>query len=219
MTWSVSSEPAPVRRAPAKKPSVCPEESQEQKALFKWWRVYSRHAPHLVMYHIPNGGRRDKITGARLKAEGVVAGDGSGYAEGTDRRTPSGGVPRRGLQGLVGGAGSRRKLSDRGIAPSKRRQGMRERVADVIVPITGGRLDMLAKATATLHRAVEVQAYVWGVGRNRIAIFGPLRRTVGGVGMLVYRLKRLKVEKGINLDDRKAEGKDVWDCPAPVVDM
>ena len=67
---------------------------------------------------------------------------------------------------------------------------MRERVADVIVPITGGRLDMLAKATATLHRAVEVQAYVWGVGRNRIAIFGPLRRTVGGVGMLVYRLKR-----------------------------
>ena len=71
---------------------------------------------------------------------------------------------------------------------------MRERVADVIVPITGGRLDMLAKATATLHRAVEVQAYVWGVGRNRIAIFGPLRRTVGGVGMLVYRLKRLKVE-------------------------
>ena len=96
---------------------------------------------------------------------------------------------------------------------------MRERVADVIVPITGGRLDMLAKATATLHRAVELQAYVWGVGRNRIAIFGPLRRTVGGVGMLVYRLKRLKVEKGINLDDRKAEGKDVWDCPAPVVDM
>ena len=72
---------------------------------------------------------------------------------------------------------------------------MRERVADVIVPITGGRLDMLAKATATLHRAVEVQAYVWGVGRNRIAIFGPLRRTVGGVGMLVYRLKRLKVRR------------------------
>ena len=51
------------------------------------------------------------------------------------------------------------------------------------------------------------------MGRNRIAIFGPLRRTVGGVGMLVYRLKRLKVEKGINLDDRKAEGKDVWRWP------
>lgn len=63
----------PSGRARAKKPSFCPEESQEQKALFKWWRVYSRHAPHLVMYHIPNGGRRDAITGARLKAEGVVA--------------------------------------------------------------------------------------------------------------------------------------------------
>ena len=74
MTWSVSNESAPVRRAPAKRARACPTESQEQKSLFKWWRVYSRHAPHLVMYHIPNGGRRDAITGARLKAEGVVAG-------------------------------------------------------------------------------------------------------------------------------------------------
>ena len=24
---------------------------------------------------------------------------------------------------------------------------------------------------------------------------------------------------GLLPDDRKAEGKDVWDCPAPVVDM
>ena len=32
------------------------------------------YARHFVMYHIPNGGRRNKITGARLKAEGVVAG-------------------------------------------------------------------------------------------------------------------------------------------------
>ena len=96
---------------------------------------------------------------------------------------------------------------------------MRERVADVIVPITGGRISMLAKATAMLHRAIEVQAYVWGVERNRIAIYGPRRRTVSGVGMLVYRLKRLKVEKGIDPDDRKAGGKGIWDCPAPVVDM
>jgi len=65
MTWSVSNESAPVRRAPAKRARACPTESQEQKSLFKWWRVYSRHAPHLVMYHIPNGGRRDAITGAR----------------------------------------------------------------------------------------------------------------------------------------------------------
>lgn len=74
MTWSVSNESAPVRRAPAKRARACPTESQEQKSLFKWWRVYSRHAPHLVMYHIPNGGRRDAITGARMKAEGVTAG-------------------------------------------------------------------------------------------------------------------------------------------------
>lgn len=73
MNWSVFNEPAPVRRARAKKPLTCPTESQEQKALFEWWQrtPYSRYC---VMYHIPNGGRRDAVTGARLKAEGVVAG-------------------------------------------------------------------------------------------------------------------------------------------------
>ena len=96
---------------------------------------------------------------------------------------------------------------------------MRERVADVIVPITGGRISMLAKATAMLHRAIEVQAYVWGVERNRIAVYGPRRRTVSGVGKLVLRLRRLKEEKGIALDATQAAGKDIWDCPAPVVDM
>ena len=39
MTWSVSNESAPVRRAPAKRARACPTESQEQKSLFKWWRV------------------------------------------------------------------------------------------------------------------------------------------------------------------------------------
>lgn len=53
-------------------------ESQEQQALFAWWAMAGpklcpdRPAP--VMYAIPNGGRRDAITGARLKAEGVLAG-------------------------------------------------------------------------------------------------------------------------------------------------
>ena len=137
MTWSVSNESAPVRRAPAKRARACPTESQEQKSLFKWWRVYSRHAPHLVMYHIPNGGRRDAITGARLKAEGVVAGVPDIFLavprQGfhglyVELKRQKGGslessqediiarlrVPRRGLHGLVGGAGSHRKLSDRG---------------------------------------------------------------------------------------------------------
>lgn len=59
--------------AQAKKRPSCPPESEEQKALFDWWQR-TPYARHFVMYHIPNGGRRDKITGARLKAEGVVAG-------------------------------------------------------------------------------------------------------------------------------------------------
>jgi len=50
-------------------------ESQEQQALFRWWRmVQPKLAPGRVMYAIPNGGRRDAATGARLKAEGVLAG-------------------------------------------------------------------------------------------------------------------------------------------------
>ena len=72
MSWSVSNEPAPVRRARAKR-APCPLELDEQKALFDWWKR-TPYARRLVMYHIPNGGRRDKIAGARLKAEGVVAG-------------------------------------------------------------------------------------------------------------------------------------------------
>ena len=42
------------------------------------------------MYHIPNGGRRDAITGARLKAEGVVAGVPDIFLA----------VPRQGFHGL-----------------------------------------------------------------------------------------------------------------------
>ena len=61
--------PMPMRRVS----SICPTESQEQKSLFEWWRAYSRHMP-LVMLHIPNGGARNAVTGARMKAEGVMAG-------------------------------------------------------------------------------------------------------------------------------------------------
>ena len=74
MSWNGFNEIAPVvRSAQAKKRPSCPPESEEQKALFDWWQR-TPYARHFVMYHIPNGGRRDKITGARLKAEGVVAG-------------------------------------------------------------------------------------------------------------------------------------------------
>lgn len=45
-------------------------ESQEQAALFKWAEL----ARINLLFHIPNGGRRDIITASRLKAEGVKAG-------------------------------------------------------------------------------------------------------------------------------------------------
>lgn len=50
-------------------------ESTEQIALFKWAAFQSGKYPELeLMYHIPNGGRRDKVTARILKAEGVKAG-------------------------------------------------------------------------------------------------------------------------------------------------
>jgi hypothetical protein len=50
-------------------------ESAEQKALVQWWGMMRQHlAPTAVLHSIPNGGRRDIATGARLKAEGAVAG-------------------------------------------------------------------------------------------------------------------------------------------------
>lgn len=56
--------------------TVCADEHAEQVALCDWWRPYARtHGiPEGLLFAIPNGGRRDKITGARLKAEGVRAG-------------------------------------------------------------------------------------------------------------------------------------------------
>ena len=50
-------------------------ESQEQKSLILWWGMMRQHlAPNVLLYAIPNGGARSLATGARLKAEGAVAG-------------------------------------------------------------------------------------------------------------------------------------------------
>ena len=46
-----------------------PTESQEQRAVVDFLNLIK--CPH---FHIPNGGARNKITAARLKAEGVSAG-------------------------------------------------------------------------------------------------------------------------------------------------
>ncbi len=58
-----------------KKLPVTASESEEQIGLFQWAALQTRKYPALeFMYHIPNGGKRDKSTAIRLKAEGVKAG-------------------------------------------------------------------------------------------------------------------------------------------------
>lgn len=49
------------------------EEHRLQEACVRWFRL---KYPHLSarLFAVPNGGRRDGITGARLKEEGVLAG-------------------------------------------------------------------------------------------------------------------------------------------------
>jgi len=46
-------------------------ESKIQQACVKWFRL---QYPNLLLIAIPNGGNRNHITGAILKAEGVMAG-------------------------------------------------------------------------------------------------------------------------------------------------
>ena len=54
---------------------VVPTEHQEQVALFEWAAWMARKHPDLLLMHaIPNGGKRDIRTAARLKAEGVKPG-------------------------------------------------------------------------------------------------------------------------------------------------
>lgn len=52
---------------------ACPTESEEQKALIKWWSLQFPQYDKLL-FHIPNGGLRNLKTAARLKAEGVKPG-------------------------------------------------------------------------------------------------------------------------------------------------
>lgn len=50
-------------------------EGVEQASLFRWATLASGTIPELeLLYHIPNGGKRDIATARRLKAEGVKAG-------------------------------------------------------------------------------------------------------------------------------------------------
>lgn len=52
-----------------------PDEYTEQVFLFDLVRIWEGRVPELrLLHHIPNGGKRDAITGARLKRAGVRAG-------------------------------------------------------------------------------------------------------------------------------------------------
>ena len=48
-------------------------EGTEQVALMRWLECRFQ-AAYAVTWHTPNGGRRDKVTAAKLKAQGVKAG-------------------------------------------------------------------------------------------------------------------------------------------------
>lgn len=49
-------------------------EHQIQVTLFRWWDLVAPAGEAELMFAIPNGGARNAITGARLKAEGVRRG-------------------------------------------------------------------------------------------------------------------------------------------------
>lgn len=52
-----------------------PSEHEEQVSLFRWAGFAAGRWPELALMHaIPNGGHRNKVTAAKLKAEGVKAG-------------------------------------------------------------------------------------------------------------------------------------------------
>jgi hypothetical protein len=67
-------------------------ERDEQVALFEWAALNQTRLPELaLLFHVPNGGKRDVVTASRLKAEGVKPGV-------PDVWLP---VPRFGQHGLV----------------------------------------------------------------------------------------------------------------------
>lgn len=54
---------------------ITSSEATEQANLFEWIELQSKRMPELeLLYHIPNGGSRNKIEAANLKRQGVKAG-------------------------------------------------------------------------------------------------------------------------------------------------
>lgn len=51
------------------------DEGDNQEMLFQWVRLQQGRYPELgLLYHVPNGGKRDKLTAVTLKRQGVRAG-------------------------------------------------------------------------------------------------------------------------------------------------
>lgn len=64
-----------IRRTVDDKP-VVPTEHQEQVKVIQWWALacHGYKIPEYALFAVPNGGARDIITAARLKAEGARRG-------------------------------------------------------------------------------------------------------------------------------------------------
>lgn len=53
----------------------CPSETQEQIWLFEWADAMTAKHPELeLMFHVPNEGKRSKVTGALMRRAGLKAG-------------------------------------------------------------------------------------------------------------------------------------------------
>lgn len=95
------------------------DEHRLQCACVRWFR-YQYPQLYLLLFAVPNGGARDAVTGARLKAEGVVAGiadlilltpsaDGSAHSLCLELKTASGrqSDSQREFQAAAAAAGNR----------------------------------------------------------------------------------------------------------------
>lgn len=64
-----------LKRQPQQRKKPDDEEHQLQVDCVRWFAIqYPAYYKQGVLFAVPNGGRRDKVTGAKLKAEGVQPG-------------------------------------------------------------------------------------------------------------------------------------------------
>lgn len=73
ISWEELAASARSQLKPKKRKSPAHEEHDLQCACVNWFNLQHPNM-RLNLFAVPNGGRRDKVTGARLKAEGVRPG-------------------------------------------------------------------------------------------------------------------------------------------------